>query len=537
VSGRIDFSLDFSPGSGRRRDPGQPLRILILSDLSGSTARGELGDRKPFSIDIDALDARFAALNPSAQLSEEIVLSFESLDDLHPDRIFHGAELFRSFRELRARLSNSATFAEAAAELSAASGEPNLSGASGQASPSGASGAAQPAPSPGAPAQPTNEFERLLRVGGSGTGSPASTSGTPARVRGSGEPIRVVDDLIARMVAPHVEAAPDARQAQLIAAVDQAISDTMRAVLGHPAVRHLEEAWLGLSRLVRGIDGENVVELFVMDVSIEELRDATVSDRHDATRSDRHDATRSDRHDATLSDSALHRALVAPQQVPGTTPWSVWVADFAFGASVEDLRVLDALGSLAAAAGAPLLADAAPALLGIDDFARSEDPSTWPGSAGDLASAWKSLRAGPTAPWIGLSAPRILLRLPYGRQTDPTESIRFEEMPSPGAPSYVWGSSALAIAQLAASSFARQGWGFQAPDGADIEDLPVHIYQEDGEKRARPTAEAYLTERAADSLLRAGIIPILSIRGRDAARVVRVQSIANPPAALRGPWV
>ena len=529
MSGRIDFSLGFSPGSGRRRDPGQPLRILILSDLSGSTARGELGDRKPFSIDIDALDARFAALNPSAQLSEEIVLSFESLDDLHPDRIFHGAELFRSFRELRARLSNSATFAEAAAELSAASGEPNLSGASGQASPSGASGAAQPAPSPGAPAQPTNEFERLLRVGGSGTGSPASTSGTPARVRGSGEPIRVVDDLIARMVAPHVEAAPDARQAQLIAAVDQAISDTMRAVLGHPAVRHLEEAWLGLSRLVRGIDGENVVELFVMDVSIEELRDATVSDRHDATRSDRHDAT--------LSDSALHRALVAPQQVPGTTPWSVWVADFAFGASVEDLRVLDALGSLAAAAGAPLLADAAPALLGIDDFARSEDPSTWPGSAGDLASAWKSLRAGPTAPWIGLSAPRILLRLPYGRQTDPTESIRFEEMPAAGAPSYVWGSSALAIAQLAASSFAREGWGFQAPDGADIEDLPVHIYQEDGEKRARPTAEAYLTERAADSLLRAGIIPILSIRGRDAARVVRVQSIANPPAALRGPWV
>lgn len=517
MSGGMEFSFGFSP-SGQRREPGLPLRILIFSDLSGSTARGPLRDRKPIPVGVDTLDTRFAALNPSARLSDEVVLSFESLDDLHPDRIFQTAEIFRSFRELRARLSNPATFADAAAELTQAAGESaTRSGQTGESaaeSSRSAEDAAELTRTTGetTSAPPANDFERLLHGGGAGL--PAPTSKSPMR-SASKDPSRVVDDLIARIMAPHVQAVPDPRQAPLLAAVDHAIADTMRAVLEHPAVRGLERTWLGLSRLVRGIEGENAVELFVLDVSMTELFEAMQT---------------------APSENVLHRSLVASQQAPGTTPWSLWVADVPFGASADDLRVLGALGSLAASAGAPLLADASPALLGIEEFGRSEDPASWPGATEDLASTWDALRASEVAPWIGLTAPRILLRLPYGEKTDPIESIRFEEMPDPQTASYVWGSSALAVAQLAANSFAWDGWGFRAPDGADIGDIPVHIYEEGGEKRARPTAEAYLGERAADALLRTGIIPILSIRGRDAARVVRVQSIAHPAAALRGPW-
>jgi type VI secretion system protein ImpC len=326
----------------------------------------------------------------------------------------------------------------------------------------------------------------------------------------------------------------------------------------------LETAWLGLSRFVRDVGGDNEVQIFAFDISPAELNDALLS--------------------GAPRETALHRALVAPLDIPGTSPWSLWVADFTFGGSVNSLRVLGALGSLAAECGAPLLADAAPALIGIESFAESPDPAKWKsagklgeigaettetageraveiagtagemapeiaGAAGEiaaenvgestgsqLAESWRSLRTSEVAPWIALTAPRILLRLPYGAQTDPTEAIRFEEMPTPGAGSYVWGSSAMAVAQLAARSFADNGWEFSAPDGADIEDLPVHIYREGGETVARATAEAYLPEHAANALLRAGITPILSIRSRNAARVVRVQSISDPPSPLEAPW-
>lgn len=515
MPGRMDFSFGFSTSRSRPREPEQPLRILILSDLSGSTERGELASRKPFRIDVDNFDGRFGALFPSARLSDDIVLSFESPDDLHPDAIFRNADLFSSFRDLRSRLANPATFAEAAAELGGvAPGMERPQSISRTVAGAASDRASGPSPdariresSTESSTPPGNDFDRLLR----GEAGSSSTAGSE-----SARPSGAVDDLIRRIVAPHVQAAPDPSQPLLLAAADQAISDTMRAVLAHPAVRYLEAAWLGLSRLVRNIEGDNEIQLFVLDISSAELNDALLS--------------------GAPRESALYRSLVAPQDVPGTPPWSLWIADFAFGESVETVRVLGALGSLAAECGAPLIADAAPALVGIESFSQSTDPAKWKGGAGELADAWRAIRTSEVAPWIALTAPRILLRLPYGAQTDPTEAIHFEEMPAPGIGSYVWGSSALAVAQLAASAFAQDGWEFDAPDGADIEDIPVHIYRDAGETVARATAEAYLPEHAADALLRAGIIPILSIRGRNAARVVRVQSISDPPSPLKTLW-
>jgi type VI secretion system protein ImpC len=546
----MDFSFESSAPRRRARDPEQPLRILILSDLSGSTERGDIASRKPFRIDVDSFDARFGSIFPSARLSEGIVLSFESPDDLHPDQIFRNADLFRSFRELRARLADPATFADAAAELGHRPGGAHLAQSVSTSAPGGTAGSVGDASARSDGGESLSDFERLLGGGiargttspttasagqvlpgagpsgaapsGAGPSGAARSGAAPSSAAPSaGVPLgrstsRKIDELIRGIVAPHVQAAPDPSQPLLLAAADQAISDTMRAVLAHPSVRQLEAAWLGLARLVRNIGGDNDIEIFAFDISPVELNDALLS--------------------GAPRESALHRALVAPQEVPGTTPWSLWVADFTFGASSESVRVLGALGSLAAECGAPLLADASPALVGIESFAESSDPTKWRGFAGALAEAWRALRTSEIAPWIALTAPRILLRLPYGAQTDPTEAIRFEEVPTPATGSYVWGSSAMAVAQVAASEFAQNGWEFSAPDGADIEDLPVHIYREGGETVARATAEAYLPEHAADAILRAGISPILSIRGRNAARVVRVRSISDPPSPLNAPW-
>ena len=96
---------------------------------------------------------------------------------------------------------------------------------------------------------------------------------------------------------------------------------------------------------------------------------------------------------------------------------------------------------------------------------------------------WRLLRTSAVAPWLGLALPRVLLRMPYGRKADPIEAFAFEEMPmgrDPGA--YLWGNPAFVCARLIADAFAENGWEFSPGEVLDVEDLPMHIYEEAGER-------------------------------------------------------
>ena len=158
-------------------------------------------------------------------------------------------------------------------------------------------------------------------------------------------------------------------------------------------------------------------------------------------------------------------------------------------------------------AGAPFLGEADPGKSGAE--------------SGDGALEWERLRQLPEACWIGLAMPRLLLRLPYGKKTDPVESFDFEEMPGvPIHQQYLWGNPAFACVQLL----------------AEIDRLPVHIYEAEGEKHAKPCAEVLLTERDIEWILDQGYMALDSKRDRDVVRLVRFQSIAKPPARLSGRW-
>ena len=89
---------------------------------------------------------------------------------------------------------------------------------------------------------------------------------------------------------------------------------------------------------------------------------------------------------------------------------------------------------------------------------------------------------------------------------------------------------------LIARAFSRGGWQLRAAFDPDLSGLPLHLYREDGETKAQPCAETLLTERAAVRLLELGLMPLASIRDQDAVRLVRLQSVADPPAPLGARW-
>lgn len=309
-----------------------------------------------------------------------------------------------------------------------------------------------------------------------------------------------VQALLREAVAPHI--VPDApHQALYSAALDAAVAEPMRALLQNPRFKALEARWRGLYWLVSNLETGEELQIHVLDAA------------------------------EAGAPSALQAALAGEER------WSLVVADCAFGPAAEDLARLAALGAIAAQARSPLLAAARPELVGCASFAAAPDPRDWTSLAADAAERWNALRESGAAQWIGLAAPRMLLRLPYGKASDPIEAFAFEELAHGRShEGYLWGNGALACALLIGRAYAERGWDMEPGDELEVDDLPAHTYEDDGEKRMQPCAEAPLGERAGEALLEAGLMPLLSRKDRNAVRLLRFQSIAKPAQPLAGPW-
>jgi len=64
--------------------------------------------------------------------------------------------------------------------------------------------------------------------------------------------------------------------------------------------------------------------------------------------------------------------------------------------------------------------------------------------------------------------------------------------------------------------------------------LPVYAYERDGEYEVYPCAETLLSERTAERILAAGLLPLLSIKGSGAARLLAWRSVAASGEGLAG---
>jgi type VI secretion system protein ImpC len=498
--------------TGDAADSGDPFRILILGDFSGRARRGEsatgakLAARKPALVDRDNFDDVLAKFGVELVLplgDTGQTLRFADLDDFHPDRIFERVALFQRLREARQRLSDPTTFAAVAAELGITRG--------GEAS-------VRPSEPPARSEAPLPDVSQMA----SRSLLEDAIGATEGRVRGD-PPVRRPDDLAAfiqRAVAPHVVARANPRQAELLGVADQATSAQMRALLHLPDFKALEAAWRAVSFVVRRVETDASLKLYLLDISKAEL----AADQASAD---------------DLTPTGTYKLLVEQAvKTPGAEPWAVIAGNFTFERTPDDIRLLSRLAKIAAAAGAPFIADAKPEFLGCAFAQDLQEPGTWKDLSGSGETrAWEALRRLPEASYLGLALPRFLLRLPYGKETDAVQHFAFEEMIEPPAhDDYLWGSPALLCVCLLAQSFAEDRWAMTPDSSLEIDGLPLHVYEENGESVAQPCAETLMSENAAMRILEAGLMPVASLKHTDAVRLVRFQSIANPLRGLSGRW-
>jgi predicted component of type VI protein secretion system len=154
----------------------------------------------------------------------------------------------------------------------------------------------------------------------------------------------------------------------------------------------------------------------------------------------------------------------------------------------------------------------------------------------ESCDAWSALRSLPEAAHLGLVMPRVLSRQPYGKGSDVAEAFDFEELTGDGRhESYLWGNGAFICGFILADAFRAEGWELSPGHAGGVDDLPVCRITKDGETGIKPCAEAWLSERAGDRIGNAGLMALLSVKGRAAVRLANLQSLALPaqPLALR----
>lgn len=271
------------------------------------------------------------------------------------------------------------------------------------------------------------------------------------------------DDYVRELARAHA-AAPESSDPQRAAA----LGERMCALLHHPRFQAVEAAWRGLDFAMRAAEPDATARFYIAHYpQAEAVRDLNEASSLRGTR----------------AFDLLHARR-----------WRAVIGLHSFTPQTSDIEFLGRMALLAAHVRAPFLAE----------------------GAVDMGRHWEELRAIPEASYLGLAVPRFLLRLPYGARTSPADAFPLEEMP-PGAPPhahFLWGNPALACLAL-----------LTAGEALNLEGLPVHTYQEDGEWKMTPCAEVWMTETQVLALIDLGLMPLVAFKDSDRVRLAGFRAI------------
>jgi type VI secretion system protein ImpC len=457
----IELDVEARRKQSKAPDDEAAFRVLVLGDFGAETPR-------PVLVDRDNIDSVIDKLGLSLELPLAGEMRFRSIDDFHPDHLYARLPMFQALREARRKLEDPDTYRETAAELIA--------------------------PPPPQPAKP--DVGAML----------SSSSLLDQIVESSGEsrssraPVDPFQSYLQKLVAPYGVAKPDPKQKELLAQVDAAVNGQMRALLHEPQFQALEAAWRGVNMLVRNVDSDVKIKVYILNLPLEKLAVEMLAAKD-------------------LKQTRLYEVLVRDTSIAGAPRWSVVAGNYTFGSEPEDVEVLARVALLAAAGDAPFVAGANP------------DTESWE----NPPAAWKDLCTIPESNFVGLALPRFLLRMPYGAKTESVDTFDFEETGAvPNHSEYLWGNPVFACMQLLIDAFAEEGWAMEPSQELFVRDLPLHVYKQDGESVSTPAAEVLMMQDDVERLMENGLMPLVSYKDQPLARLAGFRGINGK--ALGNRW-
>jgi len=297
-----------------------------------------------------------------------------------------------------------------------------------------------------------------------------------------------------------------------IAAIDTVVSSQLNEVMHASEFQALEASWRGLHHLVFESETSTMLKIRVFNVSKKDL----LKDMERASEFDQ---------------SALFKKVYEEEfGTFGGAPFGTLIGDYEFSNHPQDMSLLEKITAVAASANAPFISAASPQLFGWDSFQDLTEVR-------DLAkifdrteyAKWRAFRESEDSRYCGLTLPHTLMRLPYGKETVPTESFNFEEdVDGTDTKKYLWGNAAYSFGTRLTEAFAMYQWcaAIRGVEGGGlVQGLPTHTFKTDeGDVALKCPTEISITDRREKEFSDLGFIPLVHCKNTDYAAFFGAQS-------------
>ena len=328
----------------------------------------------------------------------------------------------------------------------------------------------------------------------------------------------LVKEFVAQVLEGSMTLGRDADQmiSARVAQIDHLVSIQLNEVMHNAQFQKLESTWRGLKYLMDQSETGTQLKIRILNASKKDLlRDLQRAPEFD--------------------QSAMFKKVYEEEYgLFGGEPFGALVGDYEFSKHPEDLELLEKVSQVAAASHAPFLSAASPELLNMQSFTGLDQPRDI-GKIFDSTeyAKWKGFRESEDSKYVALTCPRILMRLPYGKDTAPVDGFNYEEAVDGTEHSkYLWGNAAFALAAKMTQAFATYGWcvAIRGVEGGGLVDgLPSHTFRTDeGDVALKCPTEIAITDRREKELADQGLVSLVHCKGTDKAAFFSIQSCNKP---------
>ncbi len=300
-----------------------------------------------------------------------------------------------------------------------------------------------------------------------------------------------------------------------IAEIDKRLSEQIGAIMHNADFQKMESTWRSLKFLVDRTNFRRNIKVEILNVSKQDLAD----DFEDAPE--------------PVQSGLYKQVYTAEYDQPGGEPYGAMISNYEFGRSPGDIDLLQNVAKIAAATHCPFIGSVNKDFFGLKSITKL------PGIP-DLAALfeqaeyakWNAFRDSEDSRYVGLTVPRFLLRLPYGKETIPVTEFDFEEdVTGEEHDKYLWGNASFAFASRLTESFAQHGWcvNIRGPQaGGLVEDLPLHLYDSGGETEVKVPTEILISDRREFEFAQQGLISLSFYKNKNYACFFSAQSCQRP---------
>lgn len=311
-----------------------------------------------------------------------------------------------------------------------------------------------------------------------------------------------------------------------VAEIDDLINEQLNAIIHNKKLQKLEASWRGLWYLAVQAEGALNIKVKVLDISWKEV----VKDIARALEFDQ---------------SQLFIKIYSEEYgTPGGEPYGVLIGDYEISHRTskkhphDDLSTLEGLAQVAAASFAPFIAGASYELFGLDSFSALSMPiNLRTVFAQQEYIKWNSLREKIDSRFLGLTVPRILMRLPYRTKPGSYKGVYFYEKSATSEhENYLWGNASYGFAAILIREYANVGWfghirGVPRDHiaGGLLTNLPVDCFATDADNIAhKPVTDVLITDTKEREISDLGLIPLCQCYDMPFAAFYNNQSVQMP---------